>query len=69
MGFYAVASPSNASTFCLLQAIRLSSIHCSIVSLCHTPTLEFHGLSPDDGKRQHIEFSLTDTWMLCNKHD
>jgi hypothetical protein len=69
MGFYGVTFPSNASTFCLMQAVSPSYIHCSIVSLCHTPTLKFHGPPQNGRKRQDIEFSLTDVRMVCNRHD
>jgi hypothetical protein len=37
MGFYDVAFSSNASTFCLLQAVIPSYIHCSNVTLSHSP--------------------------------
>jgi hypothetical protein len=69
MRFCGVAFPSNTSTFCTLQAESPSYIHCSIVSLCHTPTLKFHGLPPNGRRRQDIEFSLTDARMICNRHD
>jgi hypothetical protein len=68
MGFLGVAFPSDASTFCRLQALSPSYIHCSIVSLCHTPTLEFHGPPPDGSKRQDTEFSWTDARVVCNRH-
>jgi hypothetical protein len=64
MGFYGVDFPSNASTFWLLQTVSPSYIHCSIVSLCHSPTLEFHGRPPDGRERQDIEFSLTDAQVV-----
>jgi hypothetical protein len=68
MGFYGVAFPSNASTFDLLQAVSPSCMHCSIVSFCHTLTSEFHGLPPDDRKRQDIVFSLPDArWYVTDK--
>jgi hypothetical protein len=50
MGFYDVAFPSNASTFCLLQAVSPFYIRCSIISLCHTPTLEIYGKDKMAGK-------------------
>jgi hypothetical protein len=49
-GFYDVAFPSSASTYCLLQGVIPSYIHCSNVSLCHSPTLHLHGPPPDKGK-------------------
>jgi hypothetical protein len=52
IGFYGVAFPSNASTFCPLQAVSPSYILCSIVSPCHTPTLKFHGPPPDGRKNK-----------------
>jgi hypothetical protein len=69
MGFYDVAFPSNASNLCLLQAVIPSYIHCSNVSLCHTPRLEFQGPPPDGKKIQYTEFSLTDARMIYNGHD
>jgi hypothetical protein len=51
MGFYGVAFSSNASNFCILLAVSQSYIHCSIVSLCHTPTLKFHG-PPQNGRKR-----------------
>jgi hypothetical protein len=52
MGFYVVAFPSNASTFCPQQAVSPSYIHRNAVSLCHTPTLKFHGLPPNGTERE-----------------
>jgi hypothetical protein len=69
MGFYVVAFLSNASTFCPQQAVSPSYIHRNAVSLCHTPTLKFHGLPPNGRKRQDIDFSLTDARTVCNRHD
>jgi hypothetical protein len=69
MGFYVVSFPSNASTFCPQQAVGPSYIHRNAVSLCHIPILNFHGLPPNGRKRQDIEFSSTDTWIVCNRHD
>jgi hypothetical protein len=69
MGFYDVVFSSNASTFCLLQTVSPSYIHCSNVSLCHTPTLEFHGPPLDGRKLQDTEFSLTEARLVCNRHD
>jgi hypothetical protein len=66
MGFYVVAFPSNASTFCPQQAVRPSYIHRNAVSLCHTPTLKYHGLPPNGRKRQDIEFSSTDARIGLN---
>jgi hypothetical protein len=69
MVFYVAAFPSNASTFCTQQAVGPSYIHRNAVSLCHTPTLMFHGLPPNGRKREDIEFSSTDARMVCNRHD
>jgi hypothetical protein len=69
MGFYVAAFPSNASTFCPLQAVSPSYIHRNALSLCHTHTLKFHGPPPNGRKRQEIEFSLTDVRVICNRHD
>jgi hypothetical protein len=55
--------------FCLLQAISPSFIYSSTVSLCHTPTLQFHRRQPAGRKRQDTEFSLTHARMVCNTHD
>jgi hypothetical protein len=69
MRFYDVVFASNASKFCLLQAVSPSCTHCSNVGLCHTPTLEFHRPPPDGRKRQDIEFSVTEARTVCNIHD
>jgi hypothetical protein len=69
MGFHGVAFPSNVSTFCLLHAVSPSYIHCSIFSLCHTPTLKIHGPPQNGRKRQAIEPSVMDARMVCNRHD
>jgi hypothetical protein len=68
MGFYGAAFPSNASTFCLLQAVIPSYIHCSFVSLSHNPILEFHG-PPPMVRKDKTKFVLTDARMVCNRQN
>jgi hypothetical protein len=69
MGFYVVSFPPNALTFCPQQAVSPFYIHRNAVSLCHTPTLKFHGLTQNGRKKQDIEFSSTEARMVCNRHD
>jgi hypothetical protein len=69
MGLHDEAFSSNVSIFCLLQAVGSPYIHCSNVSLCHTPTLEFHGRPLDGRKRQDTEFSLMEARLVCSRHD
>jgi hypothetical protein len=61
--------PSNASNFRPQQAASLSYIHRNSVSVCHTPTLKFHGPPPNGRKRQDIEFRSTEARIVCSRHD
>jgi hypothetical protein len=62
MGFYDVTFSSNASNFAHL-------IYTAAISVCHTHTLEFHGLPPAGRKIKYAGFNLTEARMLCNRQD